>query len=168
MKNYIAVLFISVAVVSACNNGEKQTPRNDNAGDTAKAKQLVLDITKDKHYLWEININDSSGALKLTRAEPVEEDSLTASFVISKLNKRYPDIHIEYTRISGDTIFVRIPKSAKLTRQMGSTGADSYMAEATYNLSELKNVNYVNFDFKKGEHAEPGVYTKTDFAGLLK
>ncbi len=46
---------------------------------------------------------------------------------------------------------------------MGTAGAQSYIATITYSLTELAEINYVNFDFKEGDHALPGTYKRTGF-----
>jgi len=67
------------------------------------------------------------------------------------------------TKISNDTIFVSIPNSTYLTQQTGSSGPEGYIAELTYNLTETKNVNYVALQFKKGDHAEAGTFSRSSF-----
>ena len=44
-----------------------------------------------------------------------------------------------------------------LTNQIGDTGAENYLASATYTLTEMKDIHFVNIDMKAGDHAEPGV-----------
>lgn len=167
-KKYITGFFILTAVLLGCNSGKKQQDTYTDTSESARPKSHVIDIARDEHYLWEVTVDDSTGAVRLAREAPVNPDSLTASFIINRLNNRYQGIIMKMVRTSGDTIFVAIPQSSILTRQSGSTGAENYLAEATYNLTELKNINYVNFNFKKGDHAEPGTFSKTDFSELLK
>lgn len=50
---------------------------------------------------------------------------------------------------------------------MGTTGAQAYLAELTYSMTEVPTVKYVNFDFQEGDHASPGVYQKIDFENKL-
>lgn len=100
----------------------------------------------------------------MKKVSPLSEDSLTVPILIQKLNSLYPDIQLRYKKISGDTIFVAIDKSSYLTKQVGTTGAKGYLAEVTFNLTELKNINFVDIHFKEGDHAAPGTYTRTDFA----
>jgi len=167
-KKYITTCFILTVALLGCNSGKKQENTDTDTAASIRHKRHIIDIARDEHYLWEVAIDDSTGAVRLARAAPVSPDSLTASFIINRLNNRYQGIFMKMVRIAGDTIFVAIPQSSILTRQSGSTGAENYMAEATYNLTELKNINYVNFNFKKGDHAEPGTFSKTDFSELLK
>jgi hypothetical protein len=43
---------------------------------------------------------------------------------------------------------------------MGTTGATAYIEAVTYTLTSLKNIHYVEFDFKEGDHAIPGRYSR--------
>ena len=82
------------------------------------------------------------------------------------INQNFPDIHLDLVKVSHDTIYVKIPDSKRLTEEIGNTGADNYLASATFTLTELKNIKYVNIDLKAGDHAEPGVYSRADFKEL--
>ena len=77
-----------------------------------------------------------------------------------------PEIHLDFIKISHDTIYVKIPNSQNLTSDIGDTGAENYLASTTYTLTEMKNVRYVNIAMKGGDHAEPGVYSRDDFKDL--
>ena len=79
------------------------------------------------------------------------------------LNSQYPEVVLRLIKISGDTVFVKIPKSDYLARQMGTSGSEAYLAEATYNLTEIKDIDFVDFKFKEGDHAQPGTFSRTDF-----
>ena len=46
---------------------------------------------------------------------------------------------------------------------MGSSGSQAYLAEVTYNLTELNGINFVQIRFKEGIHASPDTYKRTDF-----
>jgi hypothetical protein len=78
-------------------------------------------------------------------------------------NEMYPDIPITVNKISHDSIFIKIGNSKYLTQQMGSSGPEAYFAELTYNLTEVPGINYVDFNFKEGQHAAPATYSRTDF-----
>jgi hypothetical protein len=46
---------------------------------------------------------------------------------------------------------------------MGTTGARAFLSVATYTLTELKGIHYVDFDFIEGDHAVPGTYNRGEF-----
>jgi len=84
------------------------------------------------------------------------------------LNDTYPEIILHFTKTSNDTLFVKISNSTFLTQQMGSSGPEVYLADVTYNLTEISGINYVAIIFKAGDHASPGVYSRTDFVQIKK
>ncbi len=102
----------------------------------------------------------------MIRTTPVRKDLLTAASMISMLNDLYPEIRLSFIKLSNDSIFVRIIKSTYLTQQLGSSGAEAYLAEGTYNLTELTGVNFVQIRFKEGGHVSPGTYSRTDFVQI--
>ncbi|MEO6894444.1 MAG: hypothetical protein ABI136_05360, partial [Ginsengibacter sp.] len=61
---------------------------------------------------------------------------------------------------------VKIPDSQKLTNQIGDTGAENFLASATFTLTEMPGIHFVYIDMQTGDHAEPGVYSRDDFKNL--
>jgi hypothetical protein len=162
-------LIMIITVIVSCN-----TKKPDKVGshidttivshiDTAN---IITDnnanITTDTHYFWSSEWSTKKGLL-MKKTSQISEDSLTPPRLIQKLNNLYPEIRLRFIKISNDSIFVAIKKSKYLTQQMGSSGAQAYLAEITYNLTELKDINFVDVRFKVGDHASPGTYTRTDF-----
>jgi hypothetical protein len=161
MKNYYLLIVLISAIVS-CNT-KKTEKKSDNKDSTAaSANADTASIKKDSHYFWSSEF-DSKGLL-MTRVRPLPDDSLTAANILQLMNELYPEIIVKFDKLSNDTLFVNIRNSNYLTQQTGSSGPEVYFAELTYNLTELKNINYVNIKFKKGDHASPGTFTRTDFA----
>jgi hypothetical protein len=39
----------------------------------------------------------------------------------------------------------------------------AYLAEATFSLTEFKEIEEVEFIFQEGDHAQPGIYTRERF-----
>ncbi|MEP7106377.1 MAG: hypothetical protein ABI760_00315 [Ferruginibacter sp.] len=161
MKKYSSLLFLITLIVS-CNTkqSEKVVPGTDTTEFVNKTDSIS--IKTDSHYYW-ISEEDPKKGLVMKRAFPLSPDSLTSTILIQMLNKGFPEIQIQFSRVSNDSIFVKIRKSAYLTQQMGSSGAEAYLAEVIYNLTELKGINYVDIRFKEGDHASPGTYSRTDF-----
>lgn len=85
-------------------------------------------------------------------------DALTQALVAN-----YPEIKPEIDRISNDTLYLYITDAQYLTQQMGSSGAQMYLMEATYAYTELPGISVVNFSFAEGDHALPGNYTRSSF-----
>ena len=119
-------------------------------------------VSEDSHYIWGTDFQGRKGWVPV-KLRPLTGDSLAIQPMVAMLNEQYPDIRLSYIKTAGDTAFLKIADSKYLTQQMGTDGGDSYLGMVTYNLTEIKDVNYVSFSFKKGDHAEPGVYSRTDF-----
>jgi len=79
------------------------------------------------------------------------------------MNERFPEIPLRLSRISNDTIFVKITNSRYLTEQMGSSGPEAYIADLVYNLTESGSARYIHLNFKARDHGAPGTYSRTDF-----
>jgi hypothetical protein len=161
MKKYAVFIFL-LPVVFSChsNESEKKQPVVDTSAsvvttDTAR-------VYKDTHYFWFADFSGKKG-FTIVRNRPIPADSLTAEHIIQAFNEIYPEMKLGLNRVSNDSIFIQIGNAKYLTSQTGSSGAEAYMAEVTYNLTELKGINFVHFNFKKGEHASPGTYARTDF-----
>jgi len=111
--------------------------------------------------IWSVEFDTISSNFYMKEINSLE--SRTLNQVIKKLNGENPKIQIVLNQISNDTAFVKINDSEFLTEQCGTAGANSYLASVIYNLTEFKNIEYVNFDFELGDHAAPGTYSRTDF-----
>jgi len=55
-----------------------------------------------------------------------------------------------------------------LTEQIGTAGADCFMAETVYTLTENDLIHYVRFDMEYGSHAGPGLYSRKDFERMIR
>lgn len=99
----------------------------------------------------------------LKKQRTVNADTLTAENVISDINAGWENIKLVFNKVSHDTLYVTIPDSDFLTQQMGSAGAEAYMASTTYNLTELKGIKFINYDLEAGDHLSPGVFRREDF-----
>lgn len=152
---------LTIVIVSSCRT--KQSEKTAGADSTVvMIKPDTSNVKTDSHYFWTSELDQKLG-LVMKKTTPVSNDSLTASNMIHMLNQQHPEIKLDLLKVSGDSIFTAIKKSTYLTQQMGSSGADAYLAEVTYNLTELTGINYVDIRFKEGDHAQPGVYSRTDF-----
>jgi hypothetical protein len=145
MKNYL-FLPVLLFIVFACGSN--------------KTEPEVLPVAETT--MWNIDM-DSTGNLVKKQVLTPEIDSLSPENVIAYLNNNNPAIKLVYNKVSGDTLFIKIPDATHLTQQMGSAGPEVYMAEAVYNCTEIPGIKYVTFDFEEGDHAQPGTYKREDF-----
>jgi hypothetical protein len=161
MKKYFILIAVTCLIIS-CNS--KKNGNNDSLRDTisALAGKDSISLIKDSHYYWTASFDDKKGMI-MKKTRPISMDSLTVSKLLNLLNDQHPDIQLVFIRESGDSLFVKITNSRYLTQRMGSSGAEAYLAELTYNLTELKGINFVDVKFKEGDHAAPGTYSRTDF-----
>lgn len=170
MKNTI-LLFAVILFAVGCSSGTNETEEVIQEAVVVDTPEMsgpeepVLSVTT-KPSIWTVEYEDQTKSEKLKKPENVQIGSLSATDLINVLNENYTDVQLKFEKISHDTIFVNIPESQKLTQQMGSTGSYNYMAMTVFNLTELKNVKYVKFDFKEGDHSGPGVFSREDFKVL--
>lgn len=132
-------------------------------GSNKTEQQETTNNLTDIAYSWEATLNDSTGKLELVKQEGLIPDSLSAQSVIDFLNKKNQFVQIQFSKTSGDTLFVKIPEATYLTQQMGSSGPTMFFAEAVYNLTEIPGIHFVHFDFEEGDHASPGVFDRNTF-----
>ena len=112
---------------------------------------------------WEASLDDSTGNIQMNPTGSLFPDSLSVSSVISMLNKNNPNVQLAVLKMSGDTLYLKIPEATYLTQQMGSTGPELYFAEAVYNLTEIQGIHYINFELAEGDHAGPDIFSRESF-----
>jgi hypothetical protein len=111
-------------------------------------------------FSWEAT---DTGRIALTKVSGTGPDTLSAEGVVAFLNQNWPRVQLVFVKVSGDTLYVKIPESSYLTQQMGSSGPTTYLAEAVFNLTEIPGIHEVNFDFTEGDHAQPGTFNRDSF-----
>ena len=161
MKKYFAPVLL-LPLIFSCHQGKTDTEITPPDTTKASVKTDTVDTYKDTHYFWAADFSGKTG-FAMIRSRPIPADSLSAEKILQTLNETYPDIKLSFVRMSGDSLFIKTADGNYLANQSGSTGAESYLAEVTYNLTEIKGVNFVHIAFLKGNHASPGTYSRTDF-----
>lgn len=121
------------------------------------SKPHDIDYRNEMQNIWVYDsVND-----KIIQTKKLGKDSLTYEVLIDIINYTYQDkVRLDFVNISNDTIFVEIENSEYLTQKMGTTGADEFMISATFTLTELPDISFVNFEFQDGDHATPGTYNR--------
>jgi hypothetical protein len=142
MKNFL-YLPVLLLLLYACGNN--------------KTEPEVLPATEIN--LWKADLD--SGLLRMEKELVPGLDTITAETIIAHHSS--PTIKLDYVKSSGDTIYIRIADANYLTQQMGSSGAEAYLAELVYNCTEIPGIRYVNLAFEEGDHAQPGTYKREDF-----
>ena len=121
------------------------------------------DVSPDSKLIWISGYDTVKNEFYLKKQRTVNADTLIAGNVISDINAAWENIQLVFRKVSHDTLYVAIPASDFLTRQMGSAGSEAYMASVTYSLTELKGIHFVNYDFEEGDHVSPGTYSRKDY-----
>jgi hypothetical protein len=157
---YFAALILTVFI--SCNTKQSDEKVTDKDSTVLNNLTDSGSLKTDAHYLWSADLAPKKGVI-MKRLRPVVTDSLTPANILQLLNETYPEIPLRVTKLSNDTIFVKINNSNYLTQQMGSSGPEVYLADVTYNLTEIPGINFVAIVFKAGDHASPDIYSRTDF-----
>lgn len=123
-------------------------------------------VIKNTPDIWTADFEETTNAYKIHKPANSRLDTLSGEKLISLINVNWDSIHLNFDKISHDTIYVSIPDSHYLTQNIGSSGAENYLATATFSLTEMKGIKFVNYKFKEGDHASPGVYSRSDFKNL--
>lgn len=153
-------LYTSLLFLIACNNegAEKEIP-TDTVVVAEETPQLPLD-----RLLWISDYDTLRNQFYLKQQRKIKKtDSLSVTTLISDLNAAWDNVTLIFVKASHDTLYVAIPDNQFLGQQMGSAGAQAYMASTTYSLTELKGIRYVNYDMPPGDHVTPGTYSRKDF-----
>ncbi|MEO9144567.1 MAG: hypothetical protein ABI237_03340 [Ginsengibacter sp.] len=172
MKNkFILLAFLSSAIFS-CNSNQdqkKEVPKDIISPDTVTTIKPSADSLQatiiTSPGIWTVE-EGTQGKIQLKKPEMAGLDTLSSTHLIQLINDNFPEIRLDFVKVSHDTVYVKIPDSKRLTQGLGDSGAENYLASVTFTLTERKNIQYVNIRFQRGDHAEPGVYTREDFKSL--
>lgn len=160
MKQYL-LLFLLFATLIGCNNEASKEKQNDLSNQVNQPQQW---FATDTVVIWDCSAEDET---RKKIYAPI--DSVTVpQALINGINKTYTEIKLEFDRLEGDTLFVKIPAADWLTERAGNSGAEQYLSFAALNLLEAKAVNYVHFDFVAGVHARPTTWSDRDFSDWKK
>lgn len=161
MSHKVKQLFLLflIAGVFSCNNNQEDKKMQES--ESTNTNPDSTSAVSDAAYFWEAK--DINGKLEMQKIRKIPADSLNYNAVIGLVNSYYPDIKLVPAGLSNDTLAIKVENSDYLTNRMGSTGAETYIKELIYNLTELKDIHYIDLRFKRGNHADPGIYTRADF-----
>ncbi len=156
---------LTMATLCSCRN-ESRESASDATRDNV-AEDIAADIGAPLPSLPYVAVfDDTSEQLKAEKNPDFDNASLDADALTQALIANYPEIKPTVDRISHDTLYLHITDAQYLTQQMGSSGAEMYLLEATYAYTELPVVEVVHFHFAEGDHAVPGNYTRDSFKKL--
>ncbi len=136
-------------------------------------------VVYDENYIWHAETDAAGNSDTLVRGRKIHQIKNDLNKLVFALNKVVADFEaaraqgdgvktefplIKVRKIEQQTAFVRIENDQYLTESMGSSGAQDYLAEVTYTLTENPGIKSVDFAFNAGDHAMPGLYTRESFA----
>lgn len=163
MKKSLQLLtgILFLFAVSSCTSDRKQGSETD-AVETP-TEETVSKPAEISDIPWTAVLDTNSQKYSLIKSELVNTGELDSTNVIEAINRKYPENKLTWDYQKGDTAFVTIADAGYLTQQSGSMGAQVFLAESTYSLTEIPGVNVVFFKFQVGDHATPGPYTRKSF-----
>ncbi|MEJ7780878.1 MAG: hypothetical protein WKF68_14955 [Daejeonella sp.] len=124
------------------------------------------DQTKTLVVPWNVGVNDSTDMMEIRKDPASDMTNLGPKDIIDALNLKHPQIKLSWVQQTGTKAFIKIDDASYLTQRSGTQGAQAYLAEVTYSLTELKGISAVDFSFEEGDHAVPGTYTRDDFVNF--
>jgi len=165
MHYFKFILILALILFLSCtgNNSEQDILLEDSTIQVDISKNPDKDFLVDDNLIWSADFDSAKGDFVLMQHKKVSTDTLTPEKLIKEINIVWPDILLVFKKISNDTVYVAIPNSHYLTQSIGSSGAANYISSATFNLTELRGIKFVNFDFEEGDHVAPGTKSRNDF-----
>ncbi len=127
----------------------------------------TFDSTRIADYYWKSEYDTTLNREYLKRGVLLDSISKSTNELIDVLNRRPSKSKVEIVEIIDDTLVIRILNDTFLTEQMGTLGAYCYMAETVFTLTENDSTQFVKFEMDFGSHANPGVYSRKDYEGMM-
>lgn len=155
-------IIISAAFLFSCNpkkeeKVEEETERIEITDSISSASKSSFN-PETELYVWR-----ATPDYEKIKNEKATTSTLTVDSLLKGLNEYYPNVYLEKVKLGSDTLYTRIADSRFLANQMGSTGAEIYMADVVLNLTAIPGIKYVNVDMEEGSHAQPGTWSAANF-----
>jgi hypothetical protein len=171
-KTNLLLFIILLAACTAKNKTEETTGSTQTMDTTSLPKPKdtidnVAAITLQKPVV-NMELSDDGNYYILKKTSNVDSNAVKPDLIVKALNATRPKVQMVLGKVSKDTVYISIPESMYLTSQMGSTGAEVFLANTIYNLTEVKGIRFVNLDFTEGDHLAPGTYSRKDFKGRVR
>ncbi len=158
--NVVLLIVLFLLGCNQKNESEETTADRESQVDSITIeKQTPLFNPETKLFIWKATPDYKK--VRNTAAGPSLQNADT---LIKGLNELYENVYLEKIKISGDTIYTKIKDATYLAEQMGSTGAEIYVADVVLNLTSVKGIKYVNIDMEEGSHVQPGVWSLDNFS----
>ncbi|MBU0982137.1 hypothetical protein KKC94_05605 [Patescibacteria group bacterium] len=161
---FFAVKVNSIWTILFDGNGEIPCNLSDYGFD----KEMLFDCTIASEKIWYTDDLQE----QMMRSPYLDTVEKSPDILVSLINEwvneswannpSYNGIlpQLAFIKTEGNTIFVRVINANTLTEMMGSAGASQYMKVATYTLTEIESIDFVDYEFEEGSHASPGRYSR--------
>jgi hypothetical protein len=126
-----------------------------------------LDLVKITDFYWHTDFDTTLNREYILRGKLLDSIPRNPDELINILNRRKSNCKIEFLKMTGDSISIRILDDEYLTEQMGSSGAMCYLAETVFTLTENDLIKFVRIEMDYGSHASPGLYTRDNFKDMI-
>lgn len=120
------------------------------------------------NFYWVTEYDSLTNKEFLTKGKLLDSIGQSPNDLISILNKRKSDVKIQFVNIANDTLKIKIINDEVLTEKMGSSGAQCFLAETVFTLTENEKFRFVNVEMEYGSHAGPGVYDRQYFDEFIR
>lgn len=161
-----SMLLISIIGLTSCQYDNQTKESTNNIDSSSVDSSAFIESTFSLPY--QAFYNEETDRFEIRENTDSSTIAHNAEDLAKALNSKFPEITIIIERKKKDTLMVAIPQAASLTQTSGTTGATAYLAEATYAFTSLDSIRVVNFNFKEGDHAVPGPYTRASFSDFIK
>ncbi|MFT3979160.1 MAG: hypothetical protein QM687_01735 [Ferruginibacter sp.] len=153
-----------VAMVVACNSGKEKS--NSETGEQEEVITDSAEIAETKPvfnpetelYIWRATMD-----FKKTKNPALPAGINNVDSLIWGLNEYYENVYLEKIKQGGDTLYTAIRDNKYLGSQMGTTGAEIYLADVVLNLTSVPGIKYVHIDMDTADHIEPGTWSIGNF-----
>lgn len=167
----LLVLFLLLAVYQAVY---QKDPADEDTPDTATPP---IDY-RNVEYTWNAAVGTEKGdtLIRGRKIDDIKDDLDKLVYASNRTDEdpesfRTTDAYgeplgppkLKIVEIQPRMVTVEVINARYLTQRMGTTGAEAYLAEATFTLTEHEGVDAVFFTFEEGSHAAPGIYTRKMF-----
>ncbi|RYY68892.1 MAG: hypothetical protein EOO13_11070 [Chitinophagaceae bacterium] len=154
------VLLAATALFSCNSNKEEEMEEEEiviEDSSSTETPTLVFN-PNSKLYVWR-----TTADYKKKKNEEALPAIINTDSLIKGLNEYYEDVFLEKVKQGNDTLYTSIKDSKYLTQQMGTTGAEMYLADVVLNLTAVPGIKYVKIDMEAGDHAQPGTWSADNF-----
>lgn len=160
MVRYLFLL-LNILLISCGNDRENAAAdvEEEATVDSIATENSAPEYKPDsKLYIWRSTFDYKKVKNSVVSPSIIQVDSL-----IKGLNEFYENVKLEKSKQSGDTLYTFIKDSEYLTQRMGTTGAETYLADVILNLTSVPGIRYVKIDMAEGDHMQPGTWSAEDF-----